>query len=142
MPADRDRGELGLVIRARFSAGPLTLTAIGDVPGYVAHVDVDDAGVFLDRGHAQQLADALQLCCAPAADRGDELVVHGLVLHARPGVDALTLTALSNVRGQVAQLEIAVGRDGHGTRSSGVYLDAEQAQQLAGALCRCSTRGD
>jgi hypothetical protein len=128
--------------RARFSAGPLTLTAIVDLPGYVAHVDVDDAGVFLDRGQAQQLADALQRCCAPAADRGDELVLHGLVLHARLGVGPLTLTALSDVRGQVAELEIAVGRDGHGKRSSGVYLDREQAQELAGALHRCSTRGD
>ena len=143
MAADRDRHDtLELVIRARFSAGPLTLTAIGDVPGYVAHVDVDDAGVFLDGGQTLQLADALQRCCEPAADRGGELVLHGLVLHARLGAGPLTLTALSDVRGQVAHLEIAVGRDGDGKRSSGVYLGARQAQQLAAALQRCAKGGE
>ena len=58
MLSDHDRGDTPkLVIRARFSAGPLTLTAIGDVPGHVVHVDVDDAGVFLDRQQTQQLAE-------------------------------------------------------------------------------------
>jgi hypothetical protein len=34
MAADRDRGNTPqLIIRARFSAGPLTLSAIGDLPG-------------------------------------------------------------------------------------------------------------
>ena len=118
----------------------MTLTGIGDVPGYVAHVDVDDAGVFLDRRQADELADALLGCCAPAADRSGELVLHGLVMHARLGAGPLTLTALSDVRGQVAKLEIAVGRDEHGKRSSGVYLSGEQAQELAGALQRCIAR--
>ena len=138
MAADGDT--LELVIRARFGAGPLTLTAIGDLPGYVAHVDVDDAGVFLDRRQARELAAALRRCCEPSPDRGDELAVHGLVLHARLGAGPLTLTALGDVRGQVAELEIAVGREGHGKRSSGVYLSGEQAQELAGALQRCITR--
>jgi len=53
MAADRDRGDtLELFIRARFTSGPLRLSAIGDLPGYVAHV----AGAFLDHGQAQQLA--------------------------------------------------------------------------------------
>ena len=112
------------------------------MPGHVAHVDVDDAGVFLDRGQAHELADALLGCCAPSADRGGELVLHGLVVHARLGVGALTLTALGDVRGQVANLEIAVGRDGHGKRSSDVYLAAGQAQQLAAALQRCANGGE
>ena len=133
MAAARDRGDTQLVIRARFSAGPLTLTTIADVPGYVVHVDVDDAGVYLSRGQAHELAGALLRCCAPTTDRG-ELALHGLVLHARLGARALTLTALSDVPGQVARLEVAGGRDGNGRRSSSVYLSARQAQQLAAAV--------
>ena len=138
MLSDHDRGDTPkLVIRARFSAGPLTLTAIGDVPGHVVHVDADDAGVFLDRQQTQQLADALERCCEPADHRGTELALHGLVLHALFGTGPLTLTALSDVRGQVANLEVAVGRDGDGKRSSGTYLSAQQAKQLAAWLQRC-----
>lgn len=138
MVSDRDRGATPeLVIRARFSAGPLTLSAIVDVPGHVVHVDVDDAGVFLDREQARQLADALERCCGPAPHRGTALALHGLVLHALFGTGPLTLTALSDMPGQVAHLEVAVGRDGDGKSSSGAYLSAEQATRLATWLQRC-----
>ena len=52
-----------LVIRPRFGAGPLTLTPIDDVRGHVVHIDVNDAGVYLTREQARELAAALLRSC-------------------------------------------------------------------------------
>lgn len=68
MSATDDHGPRELVIRPRFGAGPLTLTPVQDVADHVVHLDIDDAGVYLDRAQARDLAAALQRCCAPAGD--------------------------------------------------------------------------
>ena len=58
-----------LVIRPRFGAGPLTLTPIDDVRGHVAHLDIDDAGVYLTRDQARELAAALLRSCDVAPEQ-------------------------------------------------------------------------
>ena len=58
-----------LVIRPRFGAGPLTLTPVDDVPGHVVHLDVDDAGVYLTREQARELAAALLRSCDVAPEQ-------------------------------------------------------------------------
>ena len=119
----RNAGDL--VIRPLFAAGPLTLSAISDVPGHVAHLDIDDAGVYLECTEALRLAAGLELCASAVCDRDPA----ELVMDPRFGVGALTLVGVNDVPGQVADLDI------NGAR---VYLERAEALRLAAGLQRCA----
>ena len=123
-----ERGQL--VIRGRFACGPLTLTRIRDVAGQVAHLDVDDAGAFLDEQQAERLAAALERC----GERNESLEERTLVINPFLGAGPLTLTVFGEDGRQVSRgvylAELSI-------RLSRLYLDAGHAQGLADGLKRC-----
>lgn len=123
-----ERGQL--VIRGRFACGPLTLTRIRDVAGQVAHLDVDDAGAFLDERQAERLAAALERC----GERNECLEERTLVINPFLGAGPLTLTVFGEDGREVSRgvylAELSI-------RGSRLYLDAGHAQGLADGLKRC-----
>ena len=103
--------------------------------GQVAHLDVDDAGAFLDERQAERLAAALE-CCGGRSKRLDERT---LVINPLLGAGPLTLTMFGEDGGEVSR-GVYLGE--LSIRGSRLYLDAGHAQGLAAGLKRCCNGTD